>query len=107
MMCSPSDVWDARTTLGDEYAVDVTHVQCTTKNNSIPNAFRITAPRVSSPTIPRLAGLALLLAEPPDVTMSARSSATDAPEAVVVIDLSFFVASTLSPSDVSGSIGSM
>lgn|SRR6266850_404425 len=107
MICRPSCVWDASTTLGDEYAVDVTHVQCTTKNSNIPNAFMITAPRVSSPMIPRRAGLAFLPDELPEVTMSTRSSATDALDVGVVVDLSFLVESTFSPSERSGSIGSM
>lgn len=100
-------MWDASTTLGDEYAVDVTHVQCTTKNSNIPNAFMMTATRVSNPTIPRLAGLAFFPAGLPGVTMSTRSSATDALDAGAVVDLSFFAASALSPSERSGSIGSI
>lgn len=100
-------MWDASTTLGDEYAVDVTHVQCTTKNSNIPNAFKMTAIRVSNPKIPRLEGLAFFPAELPVVTMSTRSSATDELDVGAVVDLSFFAPSTLSPSERSGSIGSI
>jgi hypothetical protein len=107
MMCIPSWVWDASTTLGDEYALDVTHVQCTTKYTSSPSVFRITAPRVSSPIIPRHVGLDFLLPEDPGVIASARSSATDALGRAVAVDLSFFAASTLSPSNVSGTVGSI
>src|SRR6266702_4436831 len=87
--------------------MDVTHVQCTTKNSNIPSAFMITAARVSSPKIPRCAGLAFFVEEGPDVTISVRSSATDAPDAGAATDLSFFDASTFSLSGTSGSVGSI
>ena len=57
--------------------------------------------------IPRRPGLVFLSAEPPDFTMSVKSSATDVLDARVVGDLSFFAPSTLSLSDRSGCIGSM
>ena len=40
--------------------MDVTQVQCTTKNDNITSAFTITAARPSSPEIPRRATLAFL-----------------------------------------------
>jgi hypothetical protein len=79
--------------------MDVTQVQCTTKNVNLASACTITAARISSPKILRCAGLAFFGVEEPDVTISVRSSATDVPDAEGAVDLSFFDLSTLSPSD--------
>ena len=53
MMCwLPSWFCDARTTEGDEYAWEVTQVQCATKNESMQMALKMTTKRVSRLWIP-------------------------------------------------------
>src|SRR5260221_6746662 len=52
MIFNPFAVCDASTTEGDEYALEVTHVQCRTKNMSMPSALKSTAKRVSVPKMP-------------------------------------------------------
>lgn len=62
MICwLPSGFVDARTTEGEEYALDVTQVQWKTKNESMPRALMMTARRVSRANIPLFLGVSPFL----------------------------------------------
>jgi hypothetical protein len=49
MFWEPSGPREAKTTEGDEYALDVTHVQCRTKTSMRKTVLPMTANRVSRP----------------------------------------------------------
>jgi hypothetical protein len=76
MFLLPSGDVELSTTDGEEYAFEVTHVQCTTKKRSSPSEFKITIRRVSIPKIPFWAVVAVLAATAEEVTLETSSPKT-------------------------------
>ena len=105
---------DASTTDGEEYADDVTYVQCITKKNSMPSALKTTSARVSSPKIPRGLLLESIAAAMPDARPDSAGTAFFAfllgAEDKPLADESAGAASASAAADfpgTSGSVGSM
>jgi hypothetical protein len=122
MIFSPFALCDASTTEGDEYALEVTHVQCRTNKRSIPRALARTVRRVSNPKMPFCLGCPTFT--PTISEMSSPTVALDAELLVVVFSLFAFLGVTeavlstavdvddvpgtsLIVSGVSGSVGSI
>jgi hypothetical protein len=115
----PSGLRDASTTEGDEYELDVTHVQCCTKKSSMNITLPITVTRVSSPKIPNFRGVVDLAAVPLLELGVKREEMPFAGGALAAFFLSFFegvtapgeasplLALSSSSSAVSGTVGSM